>query len=319
MQSNSNRISYIDISKGIGIILVCIGHFDISNEDSVFFNLFTWIYSFHMPFFFFISGLLFDSKSMTTKDFLKRKLINLIVPYLLFSIYNWILLEIFQIEHPQFLIHGWGRNPLWFIPIIFIIELLHFFIIKDSNLKKIISVSLLFIIFLWKTHTNGWLPYAVSELPWFYFCFLSGYISRPYIKRYRENQGSKSLPFVLFSFHALLLYVVILPYNPNYRLQDNDLISYMLRYLIGVIGTLALITFSIQIEHRPAIHLKWIGRNTMVILCVHWLYFRILQKINNQNIEFGGVNSVLVFFLCYISILIYNRYVNPMLVKLRKQ
>ena len=41
------RISYIDMAKGIGIILVVLGHSIFPSE-----NLTTWIYSFHMPLFF---------------------------------------------------------------------------------------------------------------------------------------------------------------------------------------------------------------------------------------------------------------------------
>lgn len=50
-----HRIGYIDIAKGIGILLVYIGHCDLDYKS----NLFLWIYSFHMPLFFFISGSLF--------------------------------------------------------------------------------------------------------------------------------------------------------------------------------------------------------------------------------------------------------------------
>lgn len=316
MQNNSHRIPYIDIAKGLGIILVCIGHFNISNEDSTLYNLFIWIYSFHMPLFFFLSGLLFDSKSKNTSFFLYRKTITLIIPYLIFSIYNWLLLEIFHIEHPPFLIHGWGRNPLWFIPVLYLLELLHYLIFNGRIWIKAIAVSLLFTILIWKTNTNGWLPYSVSELPWFYFCFLTGYFFKPLIKRNRENYSTNIVPIVLFTLHALLLFLVIIPYNPNYRLQDDDPISYMLRYVIGVMGTLALITFSMQIEQRPTKLLQWLGRNTMVILCVHWLYYIILQKINNQYMEMWGGDYVLVILLCFLTILIYNRYVKPILVKL---
>ena len=46
------RISWIDMTKGYGVLLVIIGHMYI-------FNLSSWIYSFHMPLFLFISGYVF--------------------------------------------------------------------------------------------------------------------------------------------------------------------------------------------------------------------------------------------------------------------
>ena len=48
------RVGYIDIAKGIGIILVVMGHNDFALISPFAHKL---IYSFHMPMFFFMSGL----------------------------------------------------------------------------------------------------------------------------------------------------------------------------------------------------------------------------------------------------------------------
>ena len=62
----NNRIEFLDISKGIGIILVVLGHslntIDLPGR---------WIYSFHMPFFFYISGVLLSGS--TTTHFISKK------------------------------------------------------------------------------------------------------------------------------------------------------------------------------------------------------------------------------------------------------
>lgn len=46
----SKRIEWIDVAKGICIVLMVVGH---TRLPSIISN---WIWSFHMPFFFFISG-----------------------------------------------------------------------------------------------------------------------------------------------------------------------------------------------------------------------------------------------------------------------
>ena len=51
----SKRINYIDVARGIGILLVVMGHNDFA-AISPFMHKF--IYSFHMPLFFFLGGLL---------------------------------------------------------------------------------------------------------------------------------------------------------------------------------------------------------------------------------------------------------------------
>ena len=52
MEARINRITHIDIFKGIGILFMVMGHIGFS---SIFDK---WIHAFHMPMFFFISGYL---------------------------------------------------------------------------------------------------------------------------------------------------------------------------------------------------------------------------------------------------------------------
>jgi fucose 4-O-acetylase-like acetyltransferase len=71
----TNRINWIDIAKGIGIFLVVLGHTGIPVKLSY------WIYSFHMPLFFFISGMCFDiSKYQSFKSILLKKSKTLLLP-----------------------------------------------------------------------------------------------------------------------------------------------------------------------------------------------------------------------------------------------
>ena len=79
----NNRIDYLDIAKGIGIILVYIGHCSIDHNGA----LFRAIYSFHMPLFFMISGLLYGYKrNIGIHKTILGKIISLLMPYFMFSI-----------------------------------------------------------------------------------------------------------------------------------------------------------------------------------------------------------------------------------------
>lgn len=72
------RITCIDNAKAIGIFLVVMGHFvDVEIVKA-------YIYSFHMPLFFFLSGYLFSKKD-TFNVFFKKKFNTLIVPYFIFA------------------------------------------------------------------------------------------------------------------------------------------------------------------------------------------------------------------------------------------
>lgn len=64
---NDKRIEYVDIYRGIGIILMIMGHIGFGGKFDI------WIHAFHMPMFFFISGFLHKEKMMDMKTFLKKK------------------------------------------------------------------------------------------------------------------------------------------------------------------------------------------------------------------------------------------------------
>lgn len=73
------RIDWIDIAKGIGIILVVMGHLAAEDQD-----LKRFIYCFHMPLFFFISGIVFNIKNIKFKKFFIKKFKSVYLPYAVF-------------------------------------------------------------------------------------------------------------------------------------------------------------------------------------------------------------------------------------------
>jgi fucose 4-O-acetylase-like acetyltransferase len=92
--TRSGRADYLDIAKGLGIILVVIFHVrrgileaggHIGNPAFAFADYFTYL--FHMPLFFLISGIFVQhSLRKGTVPFLREKLIHIYWPYLLWSI-----------------------------------------------------------------------------------------------------------------------------------------------------------------------------------------------------------------------------------------
>ncbi len=80
--AETKRIDWIDAAKGFAILLVMMGHtlFHLRVIE-------VWLYTFHMPLFFFLSGYVFkirDGESFLS--FVRRKIFALVVPMLLFSI-----------------------------------------------------------------------------------------------------------------------------------------------------------------------------------------------------------------------------------------
>lgn len=89
-----DRLHWVDYAKGIGIFLVVVGHVlrglvnsSILQPSFLVGFVDRWIYGFHMPLFFFISGLFVKrSLSKPFKDFLLDKLYVIAYPYFLWSL-----------------------------------------------------------------------------------------------------------------------------------------------------------------------------------------------------------------------------------------
>ena len=140
IESRKPRLVYIDMLKSFAIFMVVIGH---RTDNAI---LEQYIYSFHIPLFFWISGYLFNpDKCERLSIFLSRRLRTLVIPYFTFAIISflfWFFVvrglsvrgQIYSLDpwYPFWgLFYGIGvepwRNPLdvalWFLPCLFISEL----------------------------------------------------------------------------------------------------------------------------------------------------------------------------------------------------
>ncbi len=314
---NQQRIEYIDIAKGIGILLVYIGHCEIGEGD--FSHITHWIYSFHVPLFFFISGLLFSNKHVSAATFYRNKFASLIVPYIIFSIVNYVLLKLCHFDATlSFITNGWGTNPLWFIPILFLINAAHSHIIWGEWWLKLLVIFSMMLLMIWKANTNGWLPYSVSEIPWFYMCFLSGYMMKEIIKKVEACRYAWTWGTIGLIMLTILLFIVVVPYNANYLHTDNDVKCWIMKYSLSLIGTLSTMLISLSLSKTRKIKhlLSWLGLNSLVILCTHKLFYVILQTFNYQPFMRGGYNHLIVWGLVIGVIILYNKCCDPFIKKL---
>ncbi|HEY3362283.1 MAG TPA: acyltransferase family protein [Methanosarcina sp.] len=142
------RLHWIDALKGIGIILVVLAHYSLPIAFD------TYIFSFHMPLFFFISGFLFDfgKYAESASNFVKGRFKSLIVPYFCFAvitcIFCFLLDELYTpgITSIKFfennMLHGISHilvafgpavsynPPLWFLTCLFVTELIFYGLAK---------------------------------------------------------------------------------------------------------------------------------------------------------------------------------------------
>ena len=131
---NMSRIQSIDNAKGIGIILVVIGH-----SVDVFSAIGVSISSFHMPLFFILSGFLFNENIKSLKDFVNKRTRQLLIPFIAFSIMIAFMQYLLLPSYSLLELKEKAPGALWFIGILYLAEILYAFICnfarnRDLNL-----------------------------------------------------------------------------------------------------------------------------------------------------------------------------------------
>lgn len=138
--NETDRRTDIDIAKGLLILLVVLGHL-MTMGGKLPYAIKAITYSFHMPAFFVISGILTNTERITCGSFfqfVKKKARRLLVPYVFFEVtgglWQMLLMGTESVNPVEIL---WGILTIhchvgadWFLPTMFFAEIILFLIVK---------------------------------------------------------------------------------------------------------------------------------------------------------------------------------------------
>ena len=319
------RDATIDIAKGIGIYLVCLGH-TTSNEVVL-----KWLYSFHMPLFFFLSGI-FHSQAENYFEFFKKKTKALLVPYLFFAItlFMFFLLVSKKIgfsagenlsvkenfigifigtEIKDLSQVSWG-GQLWFLLALFLIANIMYFL-KKLSLKTQILVNILMILF------NLYLSNKINfYLPW---CFLTVLMASNFywIGNYFKTDilNRKNISNLLL-ISLLIINLITSHLNGKVDMWGNSYGNLIL-FFIGAYSGILFLIFFIKKFILNNKFLEYIGKNSLVILAYHRRGITIIKVVfifvlkmfvPENNTIFDLVFSLVEILLCIPIIIILNKY-----------
>lgn len=264
----SERYTWIDCIKGIGIFLVVLGHIYKDNYIGL------WIYSFHMPLFFMLSGYLMYAKSVDWKcggaSYLTRKSKTLLWPFILFRV---LLVGYWYVVESKF--RELDLGPIWFLLVLYLVEVITFPIVSQFRKLKglllfVFSFSLLFLGA--REYTSfGWLLMWCNASVWFVIGMLLKCIEGKYVKGY-----SKNICIVL-----CLLFVGVGAFAPmlngNVSIFSSVTNNFLLYLFFGIIGTMLIgIVCKMFIVNNKVI--EYCGIYSIIILAIHEPIKRILMK-----------------------------------------
>ena len=150
MSFQMKRLEWLDALRGLGMIFVIIGHMTMPEFVQKF------VYSFHMPLFFAISGYLYNNHF--TKRWCFRKIDSLILTYFVWSgiiLAIYVFIGACQLRSGvKSLILGNGIGVTWFFVCLFFVEILGAYIISRT---KLMTNTLCSIITISSIAFIGWL------------------------------------------------------------------------------------------------------------------------------------------------------------------
>ena len=325
----SKRVQYIDIAKGIGILLVVLAHNDLQAYHPM---LHRFIYAFHMALFFFLSGIFFRPER-SFKEIFTRRFGTLIKPLifallLIYGVSVFFGKMSFAVAFQRLLKSLYMTGPylnwvqLWFLPALFLINLYAFFFYRAAQklpenwMRWVLLVITLWIGTLWLPYmwtfdftlagrsisTYG-LPASLDLVLLGGFYFILG---REIYRQLSEDFfGSK---ITLLVSAAILFGMVFslnnIPVDFNIRLYT----SWTLNTIEASAGIIFILSLSRQIElysEKATNFFKYIGSLTLTILVFH---VPIQEMVNAKLSVYLGQNdlTLLIAFLSAVFIPVFT-------------
>ncbi len=283
------RDLWVDYAKGVGILLVVYGHVarGVSNagialNDYLYHLTDSMIYSFHMPLFFFLSGLYFQSsvERHGRWSLITDKLRTIVYPYVVWSLLQGsteVLLSRYTTAKTGWadvLAMGWQpRAQFWFLYVLFLLFVLLTLLYRKHTRWLPVMLSLA---------TAGWIAQQFIQIPFpldfiasYAFYFLAGSAWMRW-----QRQGSSALPPAFTGITGIGILCISLALSGVYHIiwgfnyQSRSL--WLMPIALSAITGICLVCQRWCLSQNPWLQkagaaIAWCGRYSMPVFLLHIL------------------------------------------------
>jgi len=309
---DNNHILWIDIAKGIGCILVVLGHFW---YDAPHPKVNILIYSFHIALFFICAGFVFKIKNDSkffNNIFIKFK--RLIIPSIFFIIFGVIMKFIINdvtsyTELFKQIIFWEGfipfNDPVWFFIVLFEIYFIAYLIFKNKlNTVKVLILTLFsfvlgYIVYEYKV----FVPFGLNRALLCLGFFNTGILIRK-VYDYFKNKKYKLLLIIIFIV-SILLWIITALSNGKVTIYAYNLGNYWLLMLSGIFGsiTLLIISYLLSFIKYSKIFIK-ISSSSIFLIGTHYFLRYYLRNLA-ESIWFTNKYMIYIIIMTVVIVLIY--------------
>lgn len=307
--SRGTRYRYLDIARGLGIMLVIISHAH---------GLSSYLINYYIPIFFVISGFTYRSGRSYGEN-IGKKAKRLLIPYF---VYSFVLLGIYVVlgrtaEETKFSLFGIlysrfclydmsthtdnvflftvANGAMWYLTAFFMTGLV-FHLVADFALKSKKNMVIVLVVLTAVTMALAEIPVL---LPWSLDIACVGTIFMLVGKllaqsEFYEKEGGKLWRFAcVFVGYMLLSHV-----NPGINMSVREYGVYErwsvpLFILIGISGSMLCIWVAQFIENTVLGKVvEYIGKNTIILMAFHLFGLEVFEMIAGKFIDVAGLNGL---------------------------
>lgn len=318
MITKRRRVGWIDVARGICMLSIIAGHFGVNWINNI-------VFLFHFPVFFILCGYLFKDVPLNSK-YVAKKFKSFMLPYFI-TCFAVIIIDIIVM-----LIHGddsissitgkiaddftrsiWASGSstefgdmdlggrigvIWLLPALFF-SVLFFAIIKrlirNTYLQGAVTVGTALAAYL--TAKQIWLPFSIQSA-----MFALPFMYAGYIAKQKPAIFSKVNKFALFIVSVIISAFGYFYLKSSFYVVGANTKDIFLGFVCAFAASYAVIYVSKKIGSFAP--LEWIGRNSLIFMCVHliqletqqWLFTDIIKGVELPD---NGYSRIL---LSYISI-----------------
>ncbi len=285
------RVYWVDVLKFLGIFVIYLGHF---GENAG--KLHPFVYTYHVPLFFFVSGFFADVKTGETLfSFIKKKFQKLMVPYFVFVALSVLMHAVqydlaaepllYELQRYVFAVRNTLlHSSLWFFSCLFAVSVLHRLILMITKSKwAVLAISMIPACFC-QFDQPAWFWNVDSALTYLVYYAL-GNICFSDINKYRYEyfRLKGRLVYILLVLISLLIAVKTYFYGSLYlilKVMDIDLPK-QAEAFFTIFNTSILLYANIQLAfllERKKLF-RSIGKETLLLCGVEFITKNLLQSI----------------------------------------
>ena len=299
------RVEWIDKAKGIGILLVILGHTFCPESISF------WLYSFHIPLFFFLSGYVFKIKTLNFPTFVKNKITSLLIPAffmeIIIIIYSYVESLIFNTNYSINLLSrilgifiqrrgGVLSFGPWFLICLFTVQILMYFLLKyfRSDLKLLsVGVICSLLGYAYCSLIGIILPWTVDVSLIAILFFIIGYL----IKKNEFKFETLFKLKYLWTYAFISLSITFIQYFQGFTKIDMYANKYS-EYVFFIIGSLSGILIIITLVKNLSLvgELIHIGKSSLVYYSLHGLILSTITLILKQSVSIEYIEKYYYLF-----------------------